>query len=93
MHPLFARLCLQASCFRDALPVLEVDVFDFPVSKSTKDIEHNVKAAEVSYRDVLEYYYYAAMLYMGVKNWRRAMDFLIHVRLPRWLLRWLLILL
>ena len=81
MHPLFARLCLQARCFRDALPVVDVDVFDFPASKATKDTEHMVKGAEVTYRDVLEYYYYAAMLYMGNKNWRRAMDYLCHVRL------------
>lgn len=81
MHTLFTRLCLQAKCYRDAVPVLDIDVFDFPVSKA-KDVEHTGKGTDVGYRDVLEYYYYGAMLYMGVKNWRGAMDYLCHVGLP-----------
>jgi len=78
MHTLFTRLCLQAKCYRDAIAVLDIDVFDFPSSKGNRD--DNGKGAEVGYRDVLEYYLYGAILYMGVKRWRRAMDYLYHVR-------------
>lgn len=78
MHTLFTRLCLQAKCYRDALPVLEVDVFDFPASKSIKLDDVGGKGFEVGYRDVLEFYLYGGMLYAGVKKWRRALDYLSH---------------
>ncbi|KAF8542505.1 hypothetical protein BDD12DRAFT_824617, partial [Trichophaea hybrida] len=46
MHTLFTRLCLQARCYRDAMPVLDVDVFDFPASKGAKDIDLNGRASK-----------------------------------------------
>jgi len=79
MHTLFTRLCLQAKCYRDAMPVLDVDVFDFPASKGAKDVDLNGKGFEVMYRDVMEFYLFGALLYMGVKKWRRAMDYLCYV--------------
>ena len=78
MHTLFTRLCLQGRCYRDAIPILDVDVFDFPASKGVKD-DLNWKGFEVVYKDVLEFYFFGAIIYMGTKKWRRAMDYLCHV--------------
>ena len=78
MHTIFVRLCVQARCYRDAIPILDIDVFDFPASKNPSKDDMG-KGLEVGYRDVLEYYLYGAILYMGMKNWRKAMDFLCHV--------------
>lgn len=79
MHHLFAQACLKARCFRDALPVLDIDIFDFPISKSANDIELLGRGFEVTYQDVLSYYLYGGMLYHGVKNWRRAQEYLQYV--------------
>lgn len=78
MHTIFTRLCLQGRCYRDAVPILDIDVFDFPASKGLKD-DVNGKGFEVIYQEVLEFYFFGAMMYMGVKKWRRAMDYLCHV--------------
>ncbi|TGZ84473.1 hypothetical protein EX30DRAFT_391924 [Ascodesmis nigricans] len=74
MHLLFARACLKANCFRDALAVLDIDVFDFPLSKNYMEGSQDIRGSEVSYQDVLSYFLYGAMLYHGVKNWERAFD-------------------
>ncbi|KAJ6261111.1 hypothetical protein Dda_3776 [Drechslerella dactyloides] len=66
LHPKFVKKCLDARCFRAALPILDVDIEEFP-PKGDK---------EVTYRDILQYYLYGAMVYMAMKKWRRASDFL-----------------
>ncbi|KAF3902515.1 hypothetical protein ABW21_db0204507 [Orbilia brochopaga] len=66
LHPKFVKKCLDARCFRAALPILDVDIEEFP-PKGDK---------EVTYRDILQYYLYGAMVYMATKKWRRASDFL-----------------
>ncbi|EWC46713.1 hypothetical protein DRE_03958 [Drechslerella stenobrocha 248] len=66
LHPKFVKKCLDSRCFRAALPILDVDIEEFP-PKGDK---------EVTYRDVLHYYIYGAMIYMAMKKWRRASDFL-----------------
>ncbi|KAF3921915.1 hypothetical protein ABW20_dc0101380 [Dactylellina cionopaga] len=66
LHTKFVKKCLDARCFRAALSILDVDIEEFP-PKGDKD---------VTYRDVLQYYLYGAMIYMATKKWRRANDFL-----------------
>jgi COP9 signalosome complex subunit 3 len=79
MHTAFARFCIKANCYRDALSILDIDIFDFPTSRASKDIDFGGKGFEVAYQDVLQYYLYGAMLYMGMKKWRRSLDYLAHV--------------
>ncbi|KAI5776631.1 hypothetical protein EDC01DRAFT_681752 [Geopyxis carbonaria] len=78
LHSLFAQMCLKAKCFRQAITILDIDVVDFPSSKS-KDPDFTGKGTEITYQTVLNYYLYGAILYMGLKNWRRALDFLSYV--------------
>ncbi|KAK6539623.1 hypothetical protein TWF694_009831 [Orbilia ellipsospora] len=66
LHTRFVKKCLDARSFRAALSIIDVDVEEFP-PKGEKD---------VTYRDVLQYYIYGAMIYMAIKKWRRASDFL-----------------
>jgi hypothetical protein len=92
MHTIFTRICLKAKCYRDAIQVLDIDIFDSPPSRSAKDAD--LRGFELLSHEVMEYYLYGAQLYMGVKNWRRAQDFLSQVRhLPDILLFTILILL
>ncbi|KAI5815670.1 hypothetical protein BZA77DRAFT_344695 [Pyronema omphalodes] len=74
MHTIFTRICLKAKCYRDAIQVLDIDIFDAPQSRSAKDAD--LRGFELLSQEVMEYYLYGAQLYMGVKNWRRAQDFL-----------------
>jgi COP9 signalosome complex subunit 3 len=80
MHTIFARLCLQAKCYRDAMPILDVDAFDFPPKNNmAEEASMGARGFEVGSREVLEFYLYGGMLYAGVKKWRRALDYLAHV--------------
>lgn len=47
-----------------------MDLTELPLKKEAKDI---------SYQDVLAYFLYGGMIYIGLKNWRRAMDYLTYV--------------
>ena len=38
------------------------------------------EAKDISYQDVVAYFLYGGMVYIGLKNWRRAMDYLTYVR-------------
>ncbi|KAK6361404.1 hypothetical protein TWF730_005136 [Orbilia blumenaviensis] len=67
LHTKFVKKCLDARSFRAALPILDVDIEEFPAKGSDKD---------VTYREVLQYFLYGAMIYMTMKKWRRASDFL-----------------
>lgn len=80
MHPIFARMCLKTKCFCEALPVIDIDVFDFPMSRSgSNEVDLSDRVMEVTYQDVLSYFLFAAIIYLGVKNWRRSMDLLSYV--------------
>lgn len=91
-HLLFVRLCLHTKSFRAALPILDNDIFQFPtidiVSRSlplpcahhessstfittASGLSHNLQ-----YQDHLTYFLYGAMLYLGLKQWERALLFL-----------------
>lgn len=51
------------------------------MSKGYKDgnRDSNFKGQEVSYQDVLKFYLYGGMIYLGVKNWRRALEYFQYV--------------
>ncbi|KAK6536762.1 hypothetical protein TWF281_000977 [Arthrobotrys megalospora] len=67
LHTKFVKKCLDARSFRTALSILDIDIEEFPAKGSDKD---------VTYREVLQYFLYGAMIYMAMKKWRRASDFL-----------------
>ncbi|KAF8477350.1 hypothetical protein BDZ91DRAFT_774020 [Kalaharituber pfeilii] len=67
LHTCFVQKCLEARCYRDACTILDMDVTEFPSRKEAKDI---------GYQDVVSYFLYGGMIYIGLKNWRRAMDYL-----------------
>lgn len=91
-HLHFVRLCLQASTFQAAKPVLDKDIYEFPTSSKAQTSgqlpcsQHDTSSgfitdqtelsAHVSYRDVLQYLICAAMISMALKEWSRAIVFL-----------------
>lgn len=74
LHAIFVQKCLEAKCYRDATSVLDIGITEFPFGK--KGI------TEVSNQDVLQYFLYGGMIYIGLKDWRKAADFLSFVRKP-----------
>ncbi|KAI9849767.1 MAG: hypothetical protein M1838_006268 [Thelocarpon superellum] len=87
-HLLFVRLCLEAKTYRAALPVLDRDILDFPstqhnasasgpdqVSSSFITVSSGLSAT-LHYTDHLEYHLLGAMVYMGLKKYERALEFL-----------------
>lgn len=86
MHERFLRVCLRAKCLRAALPVLDINIFDFPESKNDAaeiDVESGFKEQEVTYQDVLSYFLFGGIVYIGMKDWRRALDYLSYVGCQR----------
>lgn len=83
MHTSFIRLCLLTKCYRDGAAVLDIDLVEFPYVKSKPGEPENPVGGrkEVTYQDVLCYFLYGGMIYMGLKEWRRAADFLTYVGL------------
>jgi COP9 signalosome complex subunit 3 len=91
-HTLFAYFCLRTKAFQVALPVLDKDIYHFPCSpdkyaylplpcahhdtSSTYITTTSGLTSKPSYRDHLTYFLYGAMLYLGVKDWERALLFL-----------------
>lgn len=91
-HVVFAHLCLSARAFSSALPVLDKDIFHFPspsdksLSLPLPCSDHDTSSTLITtgsglsdklvYKDHLKYFLYGAMLYLGVKNWERALLFL-----------------
>lgn len=58
------QLCLLAKCFKPALPFLELDMMDICKENGAYDAKH-----------FLCYYYYGGMIYMGLKDFDRALYF------------------
>ncbi|KAI9681124.1 MAG: hypothetical protein M1817_002406 [Caeruleum heppii] len=94
-HVLFLRLCLEAKAYRAALPIIQRPIIDFPQpaantstlssapdqpgsSPSYITISSNL-SARLSHTDHLEYHLYAAMLYIGLKEWELALELLQNV--------------
>lgn len=91
-HLIFAHLCLSARAFSSAMPVLDKDIFHFPApsdknsSLPLPSSHHETSSTFITtgsglsdklvYKDHLRYFLYGAMLYLGVKNWERALLFL-----------------
>ncbi|KAL8901998.1 MAG: hypothetical protein Q9207_004923 [Kuettlingeria erythrocarpa] len=91
-HLLFVRLCLQASTFQAAKPVLDKDIYEFPSSAEAPRTgplpcsQHDTSSgfitdqtelsAALSYRDVLQYFMCGAMISMALREWNRAITFL-----------------
>lgn len=81
MHTSFLRLCLMTKCYRDAAAVLDIDLVEFPYVKNKPGETENMSNSrkEVTYQDLLCYFLYGGMIYMGLKEWRRAADLLTYV--------------
>ncbi|KAF1356541.1 hypothetical protein BDV97DRAFT_342071 [Delphinella strobiligena] len=91
-HLLFVRYCLTAGLPRQALPVLDKDIYNFPSDpiKGVDDIplcaHHETSATyitrssglagDIAPADVQEYYLLGAQVYIGLRQWARATLFL-----------------
>lgn len=65
LHREFAKLCLKAKCYQHSLRIIEHPVIAF--SKSTKAM------------DIVAYFYYRGLLYLGLKRWDDAIEQFQHV--------------
>lgn len=91
-HLLLVRLCLAAGLPRQALPVLDKDIYDFPTDPQ-KNIDERFPCADhqnsatfitkssdlsapLSPSDVHEYYLLGAQVYIGLRQFDRARLFL-----------------
>ena len=81
---------MEAKCYRDAAAIIDIDLVEFPCV-STGKVTENARVKEVTYQDVLTYFLYAGMIYMGIKEWRRAADYLTYVCSSLLLFLWMLI--
>ncbi|KAI9848443.1 MAG: hypothetical protein M1837_000238 [Sclerophora amabilis] len=90
-HALFVSLCLQARAFRAAIPVLDKDILGFPsmpppagaglLSSLTESSSTYITVSSglsdfLKSTDLLEYHLHGAMIYIGLKKWERAIQFL-----------------
>ena len=89
-HTMFVRLCLHAKAVKDALAIIENDIWHFPVVESRPGLlpcsTHETSStyvtvtsglsARLTYQEILQYYLFAAMIHMMRKNWEAASDFL-----------------
>jgi COP9 signalosome complex subunit 3 len=64
LHTDFVQLCLLAKCYRTALPILDEDIF-----------EVSTEATGLTPRDLLCYYYYGGRVYVGMKQYKKALEF------------------
>jgi len=64
LHASLAKFALLAKLYKDPLPVLDTDIEDIDPS------------LDVDIESFLSYYYYGAMVYIGNKNFNRALEFL-----------------
>ncbi|CAG8742606.1 13987_t:CDS:2, partial [Funneliformis caledonium] len=65
LHQMFIKECLLSRCYKQALPILKNDI-----------TEIDVPSTAIFYTDHLLYHYYGAMVYIGLKNYERALYFL-----------------
>jgi len=64
IHADFIQVCLLARTYKAALPVLEDEILDV-----------DVNATATTPRDLLKYFYYGGMIYVGLKDYKRALEF------------------
>ncbi len=89
------RLCLETREYNAALPILEKDIYHFPLhsdkgaanshsryacsqqdSSSTFITTSSGLSEKLEYQDHLKYFLFGAMIYIGLKDWERALLFL-----------------
>lgn len=89
------RLCLEAREYHATLPVLDQDIFHFPLASDRGAVHVNPRhlcahhdsrstfitnasglSDKLDYKDHLQYFLLGAMIYIGTKNWVRALLFL-----------------
>lgn len=64
VHADFVQACLCAKNYKAAVAVLEDELFDLDPS-----------ATGITPREVMRYYYYGGMIYAGLKEYRKALEF------------------
>ncbi|KAL8998174.1 MAG: hypothetical protein Q9169_002728 [Polycauliona sp. 2 TL-2023] len=89
-HLAFVQICLEAHTFDAARPVIDKDIYELPSSaKTVPDLpcsRHDTSSGfitdksdlseTVTYREPLLYFLYGAMIYLALKEWRRAILYL-----------------
>ena len=94
-HLLYIRLCLEARALQEALPILDKPILSFPSQKTKNIEEHPLCASHsissgyitqesgistaVVVEVVYEYYLLGAMVYVGLRQWRKALTCLEHI--------------
>ncbi|KAI9686353.1 MAG: hypothetical protein M1822_003698 [Bathelium mastoideum] len=94
-HLLYIRLCTDARALEEALPILDKPILSFPgtpmktLEEQPLCAEHLVSngyiteksglSTEVTQDSVYEYYILGAMIYIALRQWRKALTFLEHI--------------
>ncbi|KAK9767822.1 hypothetical protein K7432_002051 [Basidiobolus ranarum] len=65
LHPILIKECLLGKLYTDALAILDVNI-----------TEVDPKVTHIKVQDHLLYHYYGAMIYIGLKQFSRAAEFL-----------------
>jgi len=64
LHTDFVQLCLLSKCYRAAIPVLDEEAF-----------EVSTEITGLMPRDLLAYFYYGGRVYVGMKQYKKALEF------------------
>jgi len=64
IHTDFVQLCLLAKCYRAALPILDEELY-----------EVSTESTGLLPKDLLCYYYYGGRVYVGMKLYKKALEF------------------
>lgn len=90
-HVYLVRMCLLAKAYKSARQIIDQTIFSIPsaadqlyfqrsLDDSTKKIARYTYPFELSanltYADHLQYFLYSGMIYMSLKEWRKASHFL-----------------
>jgi len=68
LHAEFLMACLVSKCYKAALPILAEEVYAIA----------NPESYGFNHRDLLRYYYYGGLVYVGVKDFDNALEFFKH---------------
>jgi len=64
IHSDLVQACLLSKCYNAALPILEDEILDV-----------DPQNLGISHKDYLTYFYYGGMIYVGLKQYRKALEF------------------
>jgi COP9 signalosome complex subunit 3 len=88
-HVLLVKLALEARDYEAVLPVIDKSIFQFPSAanqpkpESLSDMRlppvafvttETKLTTKVKYQDVLEYFLYSGMVYMGLRRWENSLE-------------------